>query len=297
MFEKTLPLVVYLIVCLSTNSFSQDTSSAKYFPLNVGNKWIYNVETFPPIPTPVRIYSITKDTIINNHRYFLYGDDFSHQWLRYDSSKGNLLAYAVSGGCSDYESDKIVDSLSSSVGDEILCQIQIIFTRTCTNIGISEVFNVMRPVKRFEHDGLILQYIDYAQGLGIVWTAAGEPPPANNYEILKGCIINGIVYGDTTLTSVQQISSVVPNNFSLSQNYPNPFNPTTHLEFGISNLEFVSLKLYDILGNEIKTLVNENKPAGIYSVEFDGSNLSSGVYFYKLEAGDFVETKRMILLK
>ncbi|MDQ3022666.1 MAG: T9SS type A sorting domain-containing protein [Bacteroidota bacterium] len=297
MSTKTIPLVVSLIVCLSINSFSQDTISSKYFPLNVGNKWIYNVVTFPPIPTPIRIYSITKDTVINNHRYFLYGDDFSQQLLRYDSSKGNLLAYSFSGGCSDYGSDKIVDSLSSSVGDEILCQINVFFNRTCTNIGISEVFNVIRPVKRFEHDGLVLQYIDYAQGLGIVWTASGEPPPANNYEILKGCIINGIVYGDTNLTSVKQTSSIVPGNFSLSQNYPNPFNPNTIINFQLSMFNNVRLIVYDVLGNEVAVLVNEKLSAGSYSVDFDGSKYSSGVYFYKLEAGEFVETKRMALIK
>ena len=81
------------------------------------------------------------------------------------------------------------------------------------------------------------------------------------------------------------------------QNYPNPFNPVTNLEFGISDLEFVSLKVYDLLGNEIKTLVNEIKSPGVYKVEFDGSNLSSGMYFYKFTAGEFTEVKKMTLLK
>ena len=85
--------------------------------------------------------------------------------------------------------------------------------------------------------------------------------------------------------------------FYLIQNYPNPFNPVTNLEFGIPDLGFVSLKVYDVLGKVVRTLVNENKPAGYYKVEFDGSDLPSGIYFYKLEAGEFVETKRMILLK
>jgi len=69
------------------------------------------------------------------------------------------------------------------------------------------------------------------------------------------------------------------------------------LEFGISELGFVSLKVYDLLGKEVKTLVNENLKAGRYKVEFDGSGLSSGIYFYKLEAGSYVQTKHMLLLK
>jgi hypothetical protein len=89
----------------------------------------------------------------------------------------------------------------------------------------------------------------------------------------------------------------IPNEYNLEQNYPNPFNPVTHLEFAISNLGFVSLKIYDVLGKEIKTLVNEIRQPGIYKVEFDGSSLASGIYFYTIEAGSFKQTKRMLLLK
>lgn len=83
----------------------------------------------------------------------------------------------------------------------------------------------------------------------------------------------------------------------MSQNYPNPFNPVTNLEFGISDLGFVSLKVYDILGKEIITLVNEKLSPGNYKVEFDGSGLTSGVYFYRLTVGEFTDTKRMMLVK
>ena len=100
-----------------------------------------------------------------------------------------------------------------------------------------------------------------------------------------------------SVLAVNNISAEIPASFSLSQNYPNPFNPVTNLEFGISNLGFVSLKVYDALGKEVKTLVNEMKSPGIYRVDFDGSGLSSGIYFYKLSTGSFSETKRMILLK
>jgi len=102
--------------------------------------------------------------------------------------------------------------------------------------------------------------------------------------------------GEMTLTSISNVLQN-PERYSLSQNYPNPFNPVTHLEFGISDLGFVSLKVYDVLGNEIKTLVNEIKSPGVYKVVFDGSNLSSGMYFYKINAGEFTEVKKMTLLK
>jgi len=95
----------------------------------------------------------------------------------------------------------------------------------------------------------------------------------------------------------QEIEIEAPNAYSLSQNYPNPFNPSTKIEFTISEIRFTTLKIYDVLGNEVLILVNEEKLTGTYEVEFDGSNLPSGVYFYQLKAGDFIETKKMVLMK
>ena len=81
------------------------------------------------------------------------------------------------------------------------------------------------------------------------------------------------------------------------QNFPNPFNPITTIKYQIPKLSFVTLKVYDVLGKEIAILVNEEKSAGEYEIEFDGNNLTSGIYFYRLQAGNFVETKKMVILK
>jgi hypothetical protein len=88
-----------------------------------------------------------------------------------------------------------------------------------------------------------------------------------------------------------------PVDFYLSQNYPNPFNPTTTIKYQIPELSFVTLNVYDVLGNEITTLVNEEKPAGKNEVELNAHNLLSGVYFYQLKAELFSETKKMLLMK
>jgi len=89
----------------------------------------------------------------------------------------------------------------------------------------------------------------------------------------------------------------VPTKYTLNQNYPNPFNPSTTIKYEIPELSFVTLKVYDVLGDEITTLINEEKPIGNYEIEFNASKLPSGVYFYKLEAGVFISTKKMILIK
>lgn len=98
-------------------------------------------------------------------------------------------------------------------------------------------------------------------------------------------------------TDVPNDKIQIPSDFVLSQNYPNPFNPSTKIGYNLSTNSFVTLKVYDILGREIETLVNEEKSIGNYEVEFNASNLPSGTYFYRIAAGDFIETKKMILVK
>jgi hypothetical protein len=102
--------------------------------------------------------------------------------------------------------------------------------------------------------------------------------------------------GLSAITSIMAEVST-PLEFSLEQNYPNPFNPSTIITYAVSNTQFVTLKVYDILGNEIVSLVNEEKPAGVYSVTFNALNIASGIYFYRLQAGDFSITKKMTLIR
>jgi hypothetical protein len=108
------------------------------------------------------------------------------------------------------------------------------------------------------------------------------------------------VNSDGTLggvTDVNENISLQPSEFSLNQNYPNPFNPSTTISFSIPNEEFVSLRVFNSLGEEVADLVNETKPAGNYYVSFDASELTSGVYFYKISAGSVVDIKKMMLIK
>jgi hypothetical protein len=98
------------------------------------------------------------------------------------------------------------------------------------------------------------------------------------------------------VTSIEE-QTTQPTDFILSQNFPNPFNPSTKISWQLPVGSQQTLKIYDVLGNEIMTLIDEYKPAGRYEIEFNASTLPSGVYFYQLKAGSFVETKKMLLLK
>ncbi|MCW9095049.1 MAG: T9SS type A sorting domain-containing protein [Ignavibacteriaceae bacterium] len=131
--------------------------------------------------------------------------------------------------------------------------------------------------------------------------------PAGSTLVVDVAIVAGTSLADLQANADEAKSywQVVPvetemNNhftFELNQNYPNPSNPTTTIKFQIPELSFVTIKVFDVLGSEITTLVNEEKAIGSYEVEFDASRLSSGIYFYQLKSGDFVETKKMVLLR
>jgi len=130
----------------------------------------------------------------------------------------------------------------------------------------------------------------------VVFTAFGFESIA--LEERRALFAQRIIDWLSTPVSVEEIpSDLLPASFDLSQNYPNPFNPETTIEFEVSNSAPVSIKIYDLIGREVTTLVNEVKQPGVYRISFDGDNLASGVYFYKMIAGDFSSVKKMNLLK
>ena len=108
----------------------------------------------------------------------------------------------------------------------------------------------------------------------------------------------GIYSGDSTLvTSLKPFPATEPIRNSLSQNYPNPFNPSTSIRYALSGRALVSLTVFNTLGQQVATLVNETEEAGYHSVRFDGRGLASGVYFYRLSSGEYVATKRLLLIR
>jgi hypothetical protein len=125
--------------------------------------------------------------------------------------------------------------------------------------------------------------VNYLQAVSLLKTY--DLSILTGYDILTG-IVSPVVKPEATI-----------KEFSLSQNYPNPFNPTTIISWQLAVGSFVTLKVYDVLGREVKILVNEFQETGTHSINFDATKLASGIYFYQLKAGNFVSTKKMILLK
>ena len=143
---------------------------------------------------------------------------------------------------------------------------------------------------------------------GTSWTAVNSGLPDD--EEVRSLAVSGTnLFAGTSGSGVwmRPISEMItgvtgnhdnlPANYSLQQNYPNPFNPSTTIKYSVPKTSLVTIKVYNVLGKEIATLVNEEKSAGNYSVQFTGSKLSSGVYFYRMQADSFVQTKKLLLLK
>jgi hypothetical protein len=173
-------------------------------------------------------------------------------------------------------------------------------------------------------NGVIVHLSGGARARNIFWQVAGQVTLGTTSQfggiilsqtainLQTGASVNGRLFAQTDVTLQQNavanpsgataVGNVsVPTEFSLSQNYPNPFNPSTKIEYGLAKAAQVSLKVYNLLGTEVATLVNGRQEAGSYTVPFDANkgtlNLASGVYFYRLQAGTFVETKKLMLQK
>jgi photosystem II stability/assembly factor-like uncharacterized protein len=146
----------------------------------------------------------------------------------------------------------------------------------------------------------------YSLDSGLNWTAVPTPDSAIIFKMIFTDSLHGfgvgldgaiIKYKPDTTTSVISLKHQIPETFYLEQNYPNPFNPTTNIGFRISDRGVVSLKVYDVLGSEVATMVDQELESGSYEIDFDAGQLSSGVYFYTLSVPGFLSSKKMVLLR
>jgi hypothetical protein len=310
-------LILAFLIVLPVEGRPVDTNVVKYFPMKLGNIWIYHYTTTHVYNTNHYYRDIIDSTLLVNGKTFFrfketcrYISGYppcgspTYYYYRIDSTTGIVFQYVQSGGCITLPNYWKLDSLQAKLHDSVRECVSGQVTFACTDTSLNVVFGVTKSTRLFVLD--IFEYYEsrkYAKDLG----------PLNHYIAgvtghwtwqLVGCVINGIVYGDTTfITGIQKISAEIPTVYNLYQNYPNPFNPVMKIKFDVpleSRLRGnnnVTLKIYDVLGKEITTLVNEKLSSGMYEVEWDGTNYPSGVYFYKLITDNYSETKKMVLIK
>jgi hypothetical protein len=294
-------LFVVLVMLAAMNASALDTITCKYFPLQVGNVYKYNFGNSLGYSYTYKI-RIIKDTIIENKRYFKFTpfqfEPYASSLIRFDTLTGNVYVRSASGYCSYSPFEILHDSLKANLNDSFtVCN--SIYKHRCNQIGYYNFIGNNVLTKRFKRNeyppGDFAEYI-YAMGFGIIGVNLASGTVFATHSLL-GCYINGVLYGDTILININQISSEVPSSYSLSQNYPNPFNPATNIKFAIPKNEFVKITVFDMLGKELETLVNEQLAPGTYETNWNASNYPSGVYFYRLITDGFSETKRMTLIK
>ncbi len=279
-----------------------DPELVRYYPLRVGNLWVYNgfIWTYPEYEYYQFVRKINDEVVKSNQKKYFEVEEYyagSSSSMKYYERIDSVLAkvYRYNEDSIQSNQEYLIDDLRAEVGDSILSYRFDIAPYTVIYSADTTFYQVETHYKTYYSESLIAYTYNLVKDFGITHVFSTFDFGSDD-RTLKGAVINGIVYGDTTITGIEDELNPV-NTFTLSQNYPNPFNPATNIEYQIPNAGFVTLKIYDVLGNEVVTLINVEKPAGSYTVQFDGSRLSSGVYFYRLKSGINTLVKKLILLK
>src|ERR1051326_6862623 len=286
----------------------QVDSSLGFFPLHMGDlrqyHYHYSYTLCPPYPPTVHTVSsyhleqIIGDTILpTGFTYKVVQSNIplesSRQYLRVDTPTANVYRYV------DFPSpgETLVESLRATAGS--------IFNRAgsptqCTGADTATLFGQQTIIKHFQISIIPPEFYSLAYGLGRTEYRTFEDDPCEPaadwiYLDLNYAQIDTTHYG--TIDNVATQVGMVPLSFTLAQNYPNPFNPTTVIRYDLPTQAHVVLKVFDMLGREVVTLKDDFEQSGKKSIQLDASQLSSGIYFYRLQAGGHIETKKLVLVK
>ncbi|MFN3872212.1 MAG: T9SS type A sorting domain-containing protein [Ignavibacterium sp.] len=266
--------------------FSLNHYYAQPLPLRMGNSWTYERES----GFKGKVTIIDSGIVINGKSYFSTGvrnyfrfDKFDSVYYYINTIDSQEVAYYKKG----ITYGDTVNFLYFNQPSYFCLELEF----------LDNVFDSIVTIKwvKYEYGGLVVTDRLWTEEFGML--AERDAVTGTVYYTLLGCVIDGKVYGDTTVVSVGDYNTEIPEHFELFQNYPNPFNPTTVISWQSPIGSHTTLKVYDILGNEVATLVDEYREAGRYKVEFYASNLPSGVYFYKIVARDFTDIKKLVLLR
>jgi hypothetical protein len=287
-----------------------DKEIFKFDPLDMGNKWTYDGKYFlnGGVFKFVHSEEVIRDTILENQQSFKLiriveispnSSSVSYSSRRIDSLTGKVYSWD-----SVTKLEHQGDDLSINLGDTInVSRFGLMNNGTTSfdSLNTKSIFGLTKENHVYNSPNNPLGNWDrysLTKDLGITYHASSWDQGLNTLN-LKGAIIKGVVYGDTSfvIAGINDKNTVQPGEFVLSQNYPNPFNPTTTINYSIPKAGNVKLTVYNAIGSKVATIINEYKVAGNYSIQFNGSSLASGIYFYKIEAGQFSQIKKMILMK
>jgi hypothetical protein len=270
-----------------------------YYPLKIGNAWYYHSIALPPNDSTVSSFvRVVGDSLFSNgHTYFALSDNdiMGGRFLRTDSTS-IFYINPYSG------QEQRVFKLDGLIGDTVQISwgpfsiVRLAAIDTITLLGIRQ------RVLRFELDGILYAVLRLSEKFGPIteWRYGDPPPPWPDWgRDLIGCMIDTTTYGITLNVSQPP---PLPQSFELFQNYPNPFNPETNISYNVRTSGSVLLRIFDCLGREMRTLVDDVEHPGHKSVRWDGRDnqghlASSGTYFYELTVNDFRFARRMLFIK
>ena len=260
----------------------------KSFLINQADKNQYFNRDLDPVS---EIFTLYYDLYIGNNRFLRIHKDYvyNNYYAEIKDSSGSIISDNRVAGYNDYLINKIKTFRLPDEGFIIVYgNTELLYARAFSSEGIAKAdpFLIHSDIVSSKKEPVL-----YVNNNSILFAWA------DNRNKEKGYDIYGSVFNLSKLVSVNEKKSETPYNFNLSQNYPNPFNPTTTIKFTIPARADVQIKIFNILGKEVATLVNEEKSPGEYEIKFDASGLGSGIYFYKIQAGSFSQICKMLLLK
>ena len=292
------PIRLYLILVLTivTSAVAQD-SLAQYHPLSKGNIWIYQAFG-PPNRTWYVHREIVGDSIIGGKRYRIITESNSldlsvgSSFARFDTSTGCYFTRTISADI--LEDSTFTFTPNSSFGGSYDCKV---FKRLDTGL----VLKTLTTTRQIGEGKLVKEdefSWSYSYGIGLIFqtdVSLTTLMPISTMQLVYAKI-DGKEYGSIPV-SVNIRGKRVPETFALSQNYPNPFNPATTISFDLPSRSLVSLTIFNLLGKEVLSVVSGELEAGSYTRQWNAKDVPSGLYFYRLQAGNFIQTKKLILLK
>ncbi len=286
--------IFFLLLLITSICIAQENN---FLPLEVDNSWQFDVtHTYDDtISTFTSSMTVLKDTIINNQTYYkvkfptYYFGPFNY--LRYDSTLNSIQEYPLY--FDGVASELTFLDFNITVGENFLWGGTPV---RCIEDDTSQVFGETKHIKGFIYGDIPSFRMHLAEAFGPIHMFFDESYVVTSFYDynLRYAYVNGVEYGDK-LTSIKQ--DVSPSIISLYQNYPNPFNLETKIIYHLNVANHVELKIYDITGRELKTLVNQRQNFGDYSFVFRAEGLASGIYIYKIKIGSFEQNRKMILLQ
>ena len=298
--------------------FSQDNDALKYFPHKIGDMWEYFYSEGPQYTDTLQNFNLNDSTDSEGNIYI------TQSASRINPTQSPLLLNSLETfkidtannfvyGRIEQKNNALLYKLNANLGDKWVKfdyqgnGFEMVRVQEIRNTNIFGVQTILKSyVFYFAFDSTdatgLDRKIDYlAKGFGLIYRGGGDLVGS---IYLTGAVIEGILFGDTThiITYIDNPNQSIPKNFNLFQNYPNPFNPTTSIKFILSELSDVSLKVYNILGEEVKMLLKEELPRGLYRVQWDGKDnygniLSNGTYFIRMIAGGHQKIIKTVFLK